>query len=99
MRFVQTCALIAALGLVGPKFLGAQGQDAARAVKDGGISVAGWQGKIDAQEEKAGQVLNNSKLASAPNNALKVTTGPAVAYWNPKNVATGNYTVKATFTE
>jgi hypothetical protein len=30
---------------------------------------------------------------------MKVTTGPAVAYWNPKNVASGNYTVKATFTE
>jgi hypothetical protein len=28
-----------------------------------------------------------------------VTTGPAVTYWNPKNVASGNYTVKATFTE
>jgi hypothetical protein len=99
MRFVPTRALLAAIAVVVPTFLIAQGQDAARAVKDGGISVAGWQGKIDASEEKAGQVLNNSKLASAPNGAMKVTTGPAVAYWNPKNVASGNYTVKATFTE
>ena len=30
---------------------------------------------------------------------MKVTTGPAVAYWSPKNTASGNYTVKATFTE
>ena len=30
---------------------------------------------------------------------MKATTGPAVAYWNPANKATGNYTVKATFTE
>jgi hypothetical protein len=30
---------------------------------------------------------------------MKVTTGPAVNYWNPKNVAQGNYTVKATFNE
>jgi hypothetical protein len=82
-----------------PMFVTAQGQDAARVVKDGGISVPGWQGKIDAQEEKAGQVLNNAKLAPAPNGALQVTTGPAVTYWNPKNVASGNYTVKATFTE
>jgi hypothetical protein len=76
----------------------AQGQDAARVVADGGISVPGWTGKIDAQEEKAGQVLNNSKLAQAGKD-LQVTTGPAVTYWNPKNVATGTYTVKATFTE
>jgi len=32
-------------------------------------------------------------------NDLHVTTGPAVAYWNPANKASGNYTVKATFTE
>ena len=98
MRLVIGCALAAAVAAVAPTFIAAAGQDAARAVKDGGIAVAGWQGKIDAQEEKAGQVLNNSKLVSAP-NGLKVTTGPAVAYWNPKNVASGNYTVKATFTE
>jgi hypothetical protein len=78
--------------------IGAQGQDAARVVAGGGITVPGWTGKIDAQEEKAGQVLNNSKLALAGKD-LQVTTGPAVTYWNPKNVATGTYTVKATFTE
>lgn len=75
-----------------------QGQDAARAVAGGGISVAGWMGKIDANEEKAGQTLNNSKLAKE-GDALLVTTGPAVTYWNPANKASGNYTVKATFRE
>jgi hypothetical protein len=50
------------------------------------------------QEEKAGQVLNNSKLASV-SGGLQVTTGPAVTYWNPANKASGNYTVKATFKE
>ena len=30
---------------------------------------------------------------------MMVTTGPAVAYWNPANKATGDYTVKATFNE
>ncbi len=76
----------------------AQAQDAARTVAGGGISVQGWMGRIDANEEKAGQVLNNSKLAKE-GDALLVTTGPAVAYWNPANKATGNYTVKATFRE
>ncbi len=74
-------------------------QDEARVVKDGGIKVSGWQGKIDAQEEKAGQVLNNAKLAPGPKGALQVTTGPAVTYWNPANKASGDYTVKATFKE
>jgi hypothetical protein len=67
-------------------------------VAGGGISVPGWTGKIDANEEKNGQVLNNAKL-SGDAKTLTVTTGPAVAYWNPKNMASGNYTVKATFNE
>jgi len=39
------------------------------------------------------------KIAPDMMRDLRVTTGPAVAYWNPSNVAKGNYTVKATFTE
>ena len=31
--------------------------------------------------------------------SFKVTTGPAVTFWNPANKASGDYTVKATFTE
>ena len=73
-------------------------QDAARAVAGGGISVQGWQGKIDASEAGRGGKLEDAKLAKEGNN-LHVTTGPAVAYWNPANKASGNYTVKATFTE
>jgi hypothetical protein len=75
-----------------------QAQDAAKAVAGGGISVAGWMGKIDPKEEAAGQVLNNAKL-SKDGDALHVMTGPAVTYWNPANKASGNYTVKAKFTE
>ena len=73
-------------------------QDAARAVSGGGISVPGWQGKIDPSEAGRGGKLEDSKLAKEGNN-LHVTTGPAVAYWNPANKSSGNYTVKATFTE
>jgi hypothetical protein len=72
--------------------------DGSRAVAKGGISVAGWMGKIDAREEASGQALNNAKLAK-DGDALHVVTGPAVTYWNPANTASGNYTVKATFTE
>jgi hypothetical protein len=98
MRFISGSALAVAIVSLAPAVLGAQGQEGARAVAGGGISVPGWTGKIDANEEKAGQVLNNSKLAQT-GNVLHVTTGPAVTYWNPANKATGNYSVKATFTE
>lgn len=97
MRLVHSSALAVAVAMLIPG-VGARGQETARAVADGGISVAGWTGKIDANEEKAGQVLKNAKLSGDPKK-LEVTTGPAVAYWNPSNKATGNYTVKATFTE
>jgi hypothetical protein len=73
-------------------------QDASRAVAGGGISIAGWAGKIDAQEAAKGAKLEDSKLAKMGND-MHVTTGPAVAYWNPANKATGDYTVKAKFTE
>ena len=73
-------------------------QDDSRAVAGGGISVPGWTGKIDANEERAGRTLNDAKL-SQEGGTLHVTTGPALAYWNPANKAAGDYTVKATFTE
>jgi hypothetical protein len=73
-------------------------QDASRVVPGGGISAPGWTGKIDANEERAGQSLQNAKFAQQ-GNTLDITTGPAVTYWNPANKATGNYTVKATFKE
>jgi hypothetical protein len=72
--------------------------DTNRKVAGGGISVPGWQGKIDADAEKAGQTVSDAKL-SADGKTMQVTTGPAITYWNPKNVAKGDYTVSATFTE
>ena len=73
-------------------------QDQSRAVADGGVSAPGWTGQIDSQEASRGMVLANGKLVQEGDN-LHVTTGPATSYWNPKNTASGNYTVKATFTE
>ncbi len=88
---------LAAIVLV-PHVASSQQMETSRSVAGGGIAIPGWMGKIDANEEKNGQVLNNSKLAKDGND-LHVTTGPAVAYWNPSNGASGNYTVKATFKE
>ena len=72
--------------------------DASRVVAGGGIMVPGWMGVIDAAEAARGGTLSGAKLASS-GAVLQVTTGPAVTYWNPANRATGDYTVKATFTE
>jgi hypothetical protein len=77
---------------------GALAQETSRKVENGGISAAGWTGKIDANEERTGATLDSAKLAQE-GSSLHVTTGPAVTYWNPANKATGDYTVKATFEE
>jgi hypothetical protein len=97
-RAYSSVLAIAAVALL-PGVSSAQGQmETSRAVAGGGISVPGWMGKIDASEEKAGQTLNGSKL-SKEGDAYKVTTGPAVTYWNPANKVSGDYTVMATFRE
>lgn len=98
MRTVTGFALFLALSGIALTFNPVSAQDAARVIAGGGISVPGWAGKIDANEEKMGQVLNNAKLAPE-GKGMRVTTGPATTYWNPDNKASGNYTVKATFTE
>ncbi|HEY7336843.1 MAG TPA: hypothetical protein VH639_18250 [Bryobacteraceae bacterium] len=72
--------------------------DSSRIVAGGGVSVPGWTGKIDTSEERMGRSLSDAKLAR-DGDILCVTTGPAVAYWNPANKASGDYAVKATFTE
>lgn len=73
-------------------------QEVTHAVAGGGISIPGWTGKIDASAAKHGSTINDDKL-SKDGNALHVVTGPAVAYWNPSDRASGNYTVSATFSE
>ena len=99
MRRTSRSVLLAAVFALASREVAAQAQqEASRAVSGGGISVPGWSGKIDPSEAGRGAKLENSKL-SKEGDALKVTTGPAVVYWNAANKASGNYTVKATFTE
>jgi len=94
-----TTLAVAVLLLLIPSLPGAHAQEETnRLVANGGISVPGWTGKIDARAEKYGQTIKDSKLA-LEGAVLHVTTGPAVTYWNPANKAVGNYTVSATFTE
>lgn len=100
MHRIRVSALVGAtfaLALLAGTAAGQQ-TETSRAATGGGIHVPGWQGKIDAGEAAAGQVLANARFAM-DGAALRVVTGPATTYWNPANTATGNYTVKATFTE
>jgi len=95
---VRLCS-VAAVALFATSLLNTQEPpEANRKVAGGGITIPGWQGKVDSDAEKAGQTVNDAKL-SGEGNALHVATGPAITYWNPKNVAKGDYTVSATFTE
>jgi hypothetical protein len=102
MKTILRMAILGSLGvmtLCASAYLLAQAPaDASRAITDGGVFAPGWTGQIDAAEAGRGMVLANAKL-SQDGAVLHVTTGPAVTYWNPKNVATGSYTVKATFSE
>lgn len=97
----RTClfaALIAASLIPVANFSQTPQQEVSRAVEGGGVKVSGWTGQIDAKEAEAGMTLNSAKFAKE-GDAFHVVTGPAVTYWNPANKASGDYTVKATFTE
>jgi hypothetical protein len=95
MRVLYGFTLAAAVAVLVPNL---NAQDVGKAVAGGGIKVAGWQGKVDDTEAKAGLTVESAKFVQE-GSTFHVTTGPAITYWNPKNVATGNYTVKATFNE
>ena len=91
---VLTGVFVAALAVAVP----AAAQDADRKVAGGGITVKGWQGSVDASAAKKGQTINNSKFEEK-DGALHIFAGSPSTYWNPANVAKGDYTVSATFTE
>lgn len=97
MRLVRPLAIAVALACLMPAVPGAQ-MDPDRVVPNGGISVAGWKGKIDAGSVRQGRTINDSKF-SQEGNALHLIIGPAAVYWNPANTASGDYTVKGTFKE
>ncbi|MHB1701637.1 MAG: hypothetical protein ACYCSN_16215 [Acidobacteriaceae bacterium] len=98
-RFIAAAALVVlASALVSSQAIAQMPMETSRSVAGGGISVPGWQGKIDDRAAKAGQTVNNDKL-SGDSLSLQVATGPAVTFWNPANTASGDYTVSATFTE
>jgi hypothetical protein len=98
MRIVRTFAVGLTAAIAIYAFPAAQAQqDADRKVAGGGVTVKGWQGKEDAGN-KQGLTVNDAKFAPE-GSGFRLTTGPAGLYWSPANTATGDYSVKATFTE
>src|ERR1700724_3659600 len=94
-------ALLAVLFYLRGPFVGFPGSrtaDGSRAVSDGGVKIAGWNGEVDAAEERAGMSIRDAKL-SQEGDSLHATTGPAATYWMNGANASGDYTVKATFLE
>lgn len=75
-----------------------QAQDASTKVAGGGVFIDGWTGKIDNTNENAGLTISDGKLVKM-GPGMHLTTGPAATYWNPANKASGNYSVRATFSE
>lgn len=99
MRRIYGSVLASAAVMLVPMVSQAQGgMEQSKVVANGGISIPGWMGQVDAAEAKRGMTINNAKLAKE-GNVFRVTTGPASAFWNPANKASGDYTVKATFNE
>lgn len=91
-----TMALTATLALTATSTLLAQ--DADRAVASGGIAVDGWMGVVDAAAAANGMTIDDASFV-AEGAGLRVTTGPASTYWRTDERLTGDYTVRATFTE
>jgi hypothetical protein len=98
MHRVHTSVIAVAAIVLAASSARSQQTEKSRSVPGGGISVPGWTGKIDPNEAQRGQALNDARLTKEGKD-LHVQTGPAVTYWNSSNRASGNYTVKATFTE
>lgn len=94
-------ALLVAMFLARKQFVGGPGSptvEGSRAVTDGGIKTPGWNGRVDAAEERAGMTLDAARLVGE-GQVLHVTTGPATSYWKTDAMASGDFTVKATFNE
>jgi hypothetical protein len=91
MRRIVGCTLAFAALVCLPRVGAAQGEKV-RTVAGGGISAPGWQGTPDNGS------VSDAKFTKE-GDTFHVMTGPPVTYWNPANTASGDYTVKATFTE
>ena len=102
MRLLKGLVLAMGVALLMPAFPGAAPQgmpDQDRVVPGGGIFAPGWKGIVpDVNSIRAGHTIKDSKF-SVENGALVINSGPAGIYWNETHMATGDYTISATFKE
>ena len=68
--------------------------DPDKKVAGGGALPAGWSGRTD----RPSQNLADAKFVQQ-GGGFHVTAGPPAIYWNPANTASGNFTLRATFTQ
>ena len=74
-----------------------QGAAAISRPAGGGVMVDGWKGRLDPKAEKQGRKSSDARFWSA-DDGWRVAAGPPAIYWNPSNLASGQFTVTATFT-
>jgi hypothetical protein len=96
--YATTFAIVTALSVVSIAAQQAPPADASRKVTGGGITAAGWKGRVDANEAAKGGKIEDSKFAQV-GSEFRLNNGPAAIYWHPAQTASGSYTVSATFTE
>ncbi len=90
--------LLLALGAVVTTSAGAQAGDPDKLVKDGGVTAAGWTGRLDPEAVARGAKITDAKF-SQMGGGFHVTSGPPAIYWNASNKGTGAYTATASFTQ
>lgn len=95
---VPAAALAFVAGVASVVSAQAVNQETSNKVTGGGITLAGWQGVVDASEATKGLKITDAKMVGM-GPGFHVTTGPASTYWNPANKGAGDYSVKATFNE
>lgn len=95
-------AALAILALAVPALAEAQGRGGApggrgggppRPVAGYGVEVPGWWARVD-EPAQIKQAMKFTPMGSG----IHVTTGPNATFWDPQQEASGQYTVKATFT-
>ena len=96
--YATTFAIVTALSVVAMAAQQAPPADASRKVAGGGITAAGWKGRVDPNEAAKGGKVEDSKFAQV-GSEFRINNGPAAIYWHPAQTASGSYTVSATFTE
>ncbi len=95
MRLLNAAVCAIAVAVLVPT-VSAQ-MDPDRVVPGGGVAP-GWKGAIDTSSKGQGRTINDSKF-EIKNGTITIAAGPAAVYWNPANTASGDYTIKGTFTE